>query len=379
VQSKAASVCVCGAHIRSTSDDHGARGLSADNQRVTMIQRGLARPVVRTDTDATPAPPDAAASVDASAPDAQPVAQRVVATGVQQREGRTRASTVEANVRAQLDARAKVSHESLDAARIATHDAVTSASARGADAVEITRVAHQSAADAIGRTSPHASKQERADAAMAAATFALAGGNHIKDLEAVDSGRTSMVKYMRDIAALNAKDGRREWTSPLDKTVGKGDLEPRFDDATDGQPFHVSFFTAAGYVASGNPLKQSLVSAAALYHETFDPDAFAGTGNTRADYVASMYGAAAGEQMKRARDRGDGELIPAMSVGLMAKDGVMPPAAGLSPERHAAAIAAARDVRAQRASWLNKAAVDFNPSANALIGAVQLAQKVWNR
>jgi NAD(P)-dependent dehydrogenase (short-subunit alcohol dehydrogenase family) len=55
------------------------------------------------------------------------------------------------------------------------------------------------------------------------------------------------------------------------------------------------------------------------------------------------------------------------------------PAAGLSPERHAAAIQAANDVRAQRASWFNQAVVDYNPTTNGLIGAVQLAQKVWNR
>jgi hypothetical protein len=345
---------------------------------VATIQRALSRPV-RAETEAQPhaEPAPAPAASPQPAPVVEPA--RTAATVEQQREGRARASSVESSLRAQLDARAKVSSDALDATRIAVHSAVRGAVDSGADAVEITRVAHQTATDSIARTSPHASKQERADAAMAVATHALTGSAHIRDLEKVDSGRTSMVKYLREVSALNDKDGTRTWSSPLDKTVGKGELEPRFDDATDGQPFHIGFFTAAGYVAAGNPVKQALVSGAALYHETLEPAAFQGTGNTRADYVASMYGAAAGEHMKRARDRGDGDLIPAMSVGLMAKDGVTPPAAGLSPERHRAAVAAANDVRAQRASWFNQAVVDYNPSSNALIGAVQLAQKVWNR
>jgi hypothetical protein len=138
--------------------------------------------------------------------------------------------------------------------------------------------------------------------------------------------------------------------------------------------FHIGFFMAAGYVSAGSVAKQALVTGAAVYHETLQPQVFKQGGNSRNDYVASMYGALAGDRMIQVRDRGDGDVIPAMVEGLYGKDGHPLTTKDIAPDRVAVAQTESDAIRAQRHSLLHRAAIDYQPHVNALIGGVKAAQ-----
>ncbi len=250
--------------------------------------------------------------------------------------------------------------------------------ARGSDAVVLSHTVHEVATRELARLAPMASPQQRADASMALATYALVGRDNINKLRAVDDGTTGLVGYMQaterqDQAAPRSDIAR--W--PNDKTNAGGTLDPRFSDGTGGQAFHIGFFIAAGYVSDESIAKTAKVMGAAVYHETLDRSVFERGGNSRADYIASAFGALAGAHLKAMRDRGDGDLIGSVISGFMAKEGAtVPRPEGRSDARHAIALAEIKALIDARNTWAAKLAVDFNIPINGLLGGVNVAKWV---
>lgn len=292
-------------------------------------------------------------------------------------QGRGRGPGVREASSAQIQAlyagdQGRVPSAALDAALASTLRAVDAGRKRGLDAVELTRAAHQTAANEIARLAPAASPQDRADAAMAVGSMSILRRKDVADLSRVDSGQTQVVPYMRDLVSRMGPETDQNRFPARDAKNGGGTLEPRFSDGTNGQAYHGGFFIVAGYVAAGNLGAQSLVNAAAVFHETIDPNVFKWGGASQPDYALSMYGAAAGARLRSLRDRGDGDLIPSVTAGFMARRGTAEPQPeGRSLQRQKLAEREISSLHDMRESWVNRAIIDNNPTVNGLIGLAQ--------
>jgi hypothetical protein len=291
----------------------------------------------------------------------------------------TERATVEpARVEPSVDRDGRIAATVVGAANREVRAAMDAELARGADAVELTRTAYASATAAIDRLAPGASPQERADATMALAIYALVGpGETTEHLAEVDSGETRVVAYLRD-ATAQAAANQEPRPGARDATRGEGTLNPRFSDGTRNQPFHINFFVAAGYVSAGSLVGGGKVQAAALWHETFQPHVFSDGGTSRADYVASVAGASIGAFLKGMRDRGNGDLMSSAVSAALARPGLVEPLpASRDPARNAIAQLEIERLQALVQSWAFYVSVDLHPVSSGLIGTSNLLQWLW--
>ena len=206
----------------------------------------------------------------------------------------------------------------------ATEQALASRVAIGADAVELTRTAHETAWKQLQERAPGASLRDRTDAAFAVASMSILRPEELGKLAVVDSGQTRVLAYMK--AADKRLDPDRPFVA-VDRTVGKGALDPRFADGSDNQVFHTAFFITAGYLSAGRPDKKAQTFLAAFVHETpLDPGVTSGKyagmpsgGASQQDLRASVYGAMAGARLRELRDAGKGHLAGTILAGMMAR------------------------------------------------------------
>ncbi|MEB3187648.1 MAG: hypothetical protein VKP72_09450 [bacterium] len=266
----------------------------------------------------------------------------------------------------------------------ATEAALTARVAVRADAVELMRVAHETAWKQIQERAPEASARDRADAAFAVASMSILRPEEIGKLRMVDSGQTRVVAFME--AAARGRDPDRSFVA-VDRTVGKGALDPRFADGTDNQVFHTGFFVAAGYVSAGRVDQKAKTYLAAFVHETpLDPGVTSGKysgmpsgGASQEDLRASLAGAMVGERLRELRDAGKGHLAGTIVAGVLARSVDLVPAR-LPAEQHAEAV---REILALRRQQQRLSPVVDSPAVKAIVGPgpspVLSLIKAWRR
>ena len=252
----------------------------------------------------------------------------------------------------------------------ATEQALASRVAIGADAVELTRTAHETAWKLLQERAPGASLRDRTDAAFAVASMSILRPEELGKLAMVDSGQTRVLAYMK--AADKRLDPDRPFVA-VDRTVGKGALDPRFADGSDNQVFHTAFFITAGYLSAGRPDKKAQTFLAAFVHETpLDPGVTSGKyagmpsgGASQQDLRASVYGAMAGARLRELRDAGKGHLNGTILAGMMAHSVDMVPAR-LPADQHAEAV---REILALRRQQVHFTPLVDSPPVRGVVGA----------
>ena len=241
-------------------------------------------------------------------------------------------------------------------------------------------VVHQTAVDEINRAAPNASPQERADAAMAVASFALLGKHQNDNLASVDAGRTSMMKYLRE---LTARRGRRASTaSPRTPPRARAHLERLLRRRDRGPGVSHRLLRRGRLRVVGQPLEASSRCGRGRLPRDRRARGLQGRRQhprrlRRVD-VRRLRGRPHEASARPRRRRRD----PLMVVGLIAKDGAATKPTGLSPtatpsrRRRPAAVRADRDSARRRTAR----SIEYAPRGERPRRCgVQLAQKVWNR
>ena len=266
--------------------------------------------------------------------------------------------------------RDEISPAVLKRALSATEEVLAARVAHRADAVELTRTAHETAWRQIQEQAPGASLRDRTDAAFAVASMSILRPEELGKLAMVDSGQTRVLTYMK------ATGKRLDPDSPflaVDRTVGKGALDPQFADGSDNQVFHTAFFIAAGYMSAGRIDKKAQTYLAAFVHETpLDPGVTSGKysgmpngGASQQDLRASVFGAMAGARLRELRDAGKGHLNGTILAGMMAHSVDMVPAR-LPADQHAEAV---REIMALRRQQVHFTPLVDSPPVRGVVGA----------
>ena len=286
----------------------------------------------------------------------------VSTTGPGPRRADAVARSNEAPARPVKQGNGPIRFDTLQRAIAATVQAVASGVQARQDSVQLTHLAFETALRQIQALAPGASPRDRADAAVAVASTCLLTPDDVKKLEQVDSGTTKTLKFMKMVPKSQT---RNPAFLAIDHTMGRGQLDPRFSDASNNQVHHIAFFLAAGYVSGGRPDQSLKALFAGLYHETlFDKQMRARGGGSREDYVASIHATLAGEYLKLLRNQGKGALIPTVIAGFMARSLDMVPRR-LPASQHQEAMKVARELRDMRQAL---APLVENPIATGMIG-----------
>ncbi|MEB3298678.1 MAG: hypothetical protein VKO21_04260 [Candidatus Sericytochromatia bacterium] len=266
------------------------------------------------------------------------------------------------------DSRSQVSPEVLEDALNGTREALRRAVTEGLDAPQLTRLAHETAWRRVRLGATAALPAEQADAAMAVASLALLRPPEVAKLAQVDAGSTRVLVHLARLTAGQDPDHPR---LAVDATASGGSLDPLFADGSQHQAFHMAFFTAAGYVAAGDPVLTTKALGAAFLHETLLDEgvrrhvaAGAGSGASREDWLSSAFGILAGQRLRALRDEGRGELMATVLSGAMVRTPSLLPRR-LPEQDHAEAMSQIRALRRQREAWLPLA---DHPAVRGLVG-----------
>ncbi|MEB3203371.1 MAG: hypothetical protein VKP57_01605 [Candidatus Sericytochromatia bacterium] len=249
-----------------------------------------------------------------------------------------------------------------------TEAALRQGAAEGLDAVQLTRLAHETAWREVTAGAGHASPAARADAAMAVASMAILRPADIVKLAEVDGGSTRMLVEM---ARLGKIEDPRHPRLAVDATRSAGTLDPAYADGSPHQAYHMGFFVAAGYVSAGHPVHTAKAMAAAFMHETLLDEgvrrhvaAGATAGASREDWLASAFGLLAGQRLKVLGDAGKGRQMATVLAGAMSRVPSLLPRR-LPEADHEEALAQVRALRQQRDQWLP---LLDHPALRGLIG-----------
>jgi len=236
-----------------------------------------------------------------------------------------------------------------------TEAALRQGVAEGLDAVQLTRLAHETAWREVTVIAGHASPASRADAAMAVASMAILRPVDIAKLAEVDGGGTRMLVEMGRLGKI---EDPRHPRLAVDATRSAGTLDPLYADGSPHQAYHMGFFVAAGYVSAGHPVHTAKALVAAFVHETLLDDgvrrhvaAGATAGASREDWLASAFGLLAGQRLKTLGDEGKGRQMATVLAGAMSRVPSLLPRR-LPEADHDEALAEVRALRRQRDHWL---------------------------